>query len=85
MHFCNFLQVFWMDWNLTENVILSGGPVGPVIQGEKIRWNKHCKQGVYFFVQRDEKKSKVFKNIEVTLKFQPQDADLSFQFHCEVV
>ena len=43
-----------MDWNLTEDVILSGGPIAPVNQGEKIRWNKHTKQGVHFFVQRNE-------------------------------
>ena len=74
-----------MDWNLTEDVILSGGPIAPVNQGEKIRWNKHTKQGVHFFVQRNEKETqKISKNIEVTLKFQPQDADLSFQFHCDI-
>ena len=76
--------VLFMDWNLTSKIVVT--PLDrPVVRGEKICWNKHTKQGVHFFIQTDEKESKILKHIEVILKFQPQDGDLSFSFHNEVV
>ena len=72
-------MVFWMDWSLTDKVVVSGGPVEKVKIGEIIEWYKHCKQGVHFFIEQS-KNNTILEDIQVKAVFNPQEGELSFHF-----
>jgi len=38
----------WVDWQLDEHSVVSGGPICPPELSKKIQWDMHSKQAVYF-------------------------------------
>lgn len=38
----------WIDWQLDEATVISGGPTAPVTLGQNVQWDMHSKQAVYF-------------------------------------
>lgn len=57
-----FAIVFWVEYFLTENIIINTGPVDAIQNGEYIEWNKNWKQGLTF-VKKKAKKSYEFTSI----------------------
>lgn len=75
----------WIDWQLDETNIVSGGPMAPVTVGHNIAWDKHSKQAVYFFKRpcsiSDDRKHVLNYNIE----FVPDTYDVKLAFSSDPV
>ena len=44
---------FWVEFHLFDNLIENSGPIGPIINGNYIEWNRHYRQGVCFLPNID--------------------------------
>ena len=74
-------MAFWMDWHLTDTIITSTGPAANVQVGQYVQWNMHHKQGVHFFVEKNENVD--LERIQVVTTFKANDGDISFQFNLD--
>ncbi|ODN02752.1 Protein arginine N-methyltransferase 7 [Orchesella cincta] len=63
----------WIDWRVTESEVLSTGPKSPPALGEKLTWERFCKQGVYFVTPRTNK-------LDYTVSFNNVTGDVDFNF-----
>ena len=72
-------MAFWMEWCLTEEISVNTGPVEDIQLKKQIKWDMHHKQGVHFFVEKDE--NVCISDIEVETTF--KDGDLMFKFVTE--
>ncbi|KZS09051.1 Protein arginine N-methyltransferase 7 [Daphnia magna] len=57
----------WIDWQLDEATVISGGPTAPVTLGQNVQWDMHSKQAVYF--------------IKDPVSLQTEDRSLSYQIN----
>ncbi len=69
-------MVFWIEWHLTDDEIVHTGPVQPIRVGKTVQWNMHHKQGVHFFVEKDE----AVKIHRISTQAIFHDGELSFTF-----
>ncbi|XP_059468906.1 protein arginine N-methyltransferase 7 [Neocloeon triangulifer] len=68
----------WMDWHLTAELTVSTGPTEPPKVGEKVKWDKFTRQGVYFSDERHEVTSEDFYRFSATHEVESCKTDFSF-------
>lgn len=68
-----------MDFYLDEEHVLSSGPVSPVVPGDKIDWDIHSKQGVFFF-PNPQLCQKGISSVECQATLKPKEGEFAFDF-----
>lgn len=69
----------WIDWQLDEATVISGGPTAPVTLGQNVQWDMHSKQAVYFIkdpVTLSEKE----RSLNYQISFVPETYEFKFNF-----
>lgn len=68
-------MALWMEWQLDDHNIVSGGPVTSITIGHKISWDMDSKQGVYFLPPSSDR-----TKISYEIEFVPSEGDFTFKF-----
>ncbi|KAF7707638.1 protein arginine N-methyltransferase 7 isoform X1 [Silurus meridionalis] len=70
----------WMEYNLTDDIIVSMGLTEPVNEEEVCVWSPHRKQGVYFLPDPWESSGDGRASMSYTLTFDPKIGDIKTDF-----
>ena len=75
----------WADFDFGDGHVITTGPKQPIRIGEKVHWDMFSRQGVHLLYNkrklRDENESgQKDCAIEVSVKFVPQNGDITFKF-----
>ncbi|XP_029993197.1 protein arginine N-methyltransferase 7 [Sphaeramia orbicularis] len=70
----------WMEYNLTEDVTVSGGLIGPIGEQGECQWTPHRRQGVYFFRSPWDTTADARAGVSYTLTFEPSLGDIKMDF-----
>lgn len=67
-----------MDWHLDDEIVVSTGPIKEVVEGERISWDFHTRQGVHLL--QDIKKVTSKDSLTSSFKFDPKEGTMQFYF-----
>lgn len=73
----------WIDWQLDEDVTISGGPTAPVTLGQNVQWDVHSKQAVYFMKNPVHLSNRVDKVLNYEVGFNVETYEMKVAFSVE--
>ncbi|XP_019934718.2 protein arginine N-methyltransferase 7 [Paralichthys olivaceus] len=73
----------WMEYQLTHDISVSAGLIGPISEQGDCQWGRHRKQGVYFFRSPLETSDDGRVAVSYSFTFEPSLGDIKMDFSIE--
>uniref|UniRef100_A0A8C5DJN8 Protein arginine N-methyltransferase n=1 Tax=Gouania willdenowi TaxID=441366 RepID=A0A8C5DJN8_GOUWI len=70
----------WMEYQLTSDITVSGGLIGPISEQGSCEWSPHRKQGVYFLRSPWESSGDGRAAVTYSFTFEPSVGDIKMDF-----
>ncbi|XP_053175311.1 protein arginine N-methyltransferase 7 [Scomber japonicus] len=70
----------WMEYNLTNDITVSAGLIGPFSKQGDCEWSRHRKQGVYFFRSAWDSSGDSRASVSYNFTFEPSLGDIKMDF-----
>uniref|UniRef100_A0A3Q3EPC9 Protein arginine N-methyltransferase n=1 Tax=Labrus bergylta TaxID=56723 RepID=A0A3Q3EPC9_9LABR len=70
----------WMEYHLTDDIIVSAGLVGPISEQGECEWSRHRKQGVYFLSSPWDSSGDGRAAVSYNYTFEPTLGDIKMDF-----
>ncbi|XP_034033034.1 protein arginine N-methyltransferase 7 [Thalassophryne amazonica] len=75
----------WMEYNLTEDVSIGTGLIGPISEQGDCTWSRHRKQGVYFFKSPWSSPGDGNAAVSYSFTFEPSLGDIKMEFSVDLL
>ncbi|XP_035521546.1 protein arginine N-methyltransferase 7 [Morone saxatilis] len=72
--------VLWMEYHLTDDIVVSAGLIGPISEQGECEWSRHRKQGVYFLRSPWDSSGDGRAAVSYSLTFEPSLGDIKMDF-----
>ncbi|CAK6975106.1 protein arginine N-methyltransferase 7 [Scomber scombrus] len=70
----------WMEYNLTNDIAVSAGLIGPISEQGDCEWSRHRKQGVYLFRSAWDSSGDSRATVSYSFTFEPSLGDIKMDF-----
>ncbi|XP_060892325.1 protein arginine N-methyltransferase 7 [Labrus mixtus] len=70
----------WMEYHLTDDIIVSAGLIGPISEQGECEWSRHRKQGVYFLSSPWDSSGDGRAAVSYNYTFEPTLGDIKMDF-----